>query len=198
MNFDKLNLGCGSNFVKGWLNIGLLRKRKFPRNVVKEKDGAFILNCNLTKKFPACVDVQYTYASHFIEHLAFQQAKRLLKKIYEVTQEGGVLRLTFPDLELWIKNYYENDTSFFLRYQSLYLGRELKTKGEIFMSQVHGFGHKWCYDFETMKHVLGNIGFVGIQKKLAFNSVIPDIDQLEPNNAGRLLETAYVECFKSS
>jgi len=71
-----------------------------------------------------------------------------------------------------------------------------KTKGEIFMSQVHGWEHKWNYDFESMKHVLEKVGFSQTTKKKAFESSIPDIKEIEPYREIRIFETAYVEAIK--
>jgi len=200
MKIDKLNIGCGDNFVKDWLNIGLFPGR-LPPGLSKVK-GCLVLYADITYGFRRpfnehIKDVQYVYASHFIEHIAFKDARKFLKIINVVMQKGGVLRLSFPDLELWIKKYCEDDKEFFKTYKSTYLKTDkVKTKGEIFMSQVHNFGHKWCYDFESMEHILQLAGFKDIQKKDAFDSLIPEIKKLEPSEEGRLLESAYVECVK--
>jgi len=200
MGFEKLNIGCGTKIAQGWLNIGLFPEDEVPYNTVQENDGALLLNCDVTGGLPSYIDnVRYTYAGHFIEHLTWDQGIGFLSDIYRITRPRGVLRLVFPDLELWVKSYYENDMEFFDTYQTTYLqSQSVRTKGEIFMSQVHGFRHKWCYDFESIEHILRDAGFVDIEKKFALDSSIPDIDKVEPRSPGRLLESAYVECVKGN
>ncbi len=64
------------------------------------------------------------------------------------------------------------------------------------MSHLYTFGHKWGYDFESMKEKLQQLGFSHITKENPFDSLIPQIEELEPKTKGRLLETSYVEAKK--
>jgi len=197
--FDKLNIGCGFYFIKGWLNIGIFPKKEIPYGAIRKINGASVFHFDITNEFPMKdSNVRYIYASHFIEHLSFKDGIKLLEKCYCLMENDAVMRLTFPDLELWVKNYYENNISFFEKYKSSIEKEnfQAQTKGEIFMSQVHGWGHKWNWDFESMKHILGKIGFRNIEKKEAFDSKILNIKEIEPSEKGRLLETAYVEAIK--
>jgi predicted SAM-dependent methyltransferase len=194
----KLNVGCGDDLISGWLNIGLSRDAAYGKITIKNE--ALVLNFDMTRELPIPENsVKYVYASHFIEHLTFQDGIAILQRCYKVMKKDGVIRLTFPDMELWINNYYENDLKFFERYRSLSLPGEKAvavTKGEIFMSQVHGWGHKWAYDFESMRHILEKAGFTQIGRKKVFESLIPEIKDIEPGPEGRLLETGYVEAVK--
>ena len=61
------------------------------------------------------------------------------------------------------------------------------------MAQCHGFGHKWNYDFESLKDIMEKAGFSKITKKAPLDSLMPEINELEPVNEGRVLETLYVE-----
>lgn len=198
--FNKLNIGCGSDYIKDWLNVGIFPEKEISYGMIKEISGAAVLHFDMTNKLPMKDgSVKYIYASHFIEHLNFEEGVKLLERCYDLMRSGAVIRLTFPDLELWVRNYCENNTDFFEKYKNYFLKNkspEVKTKGEIFMSQVHGWGHKWNWDFESMKHILGEIGFNNIEKKEAFDSDIPNIKGIEPRGEGRLLETIYVEAIK--
>jgi predicted SAM-dependent methyltransferase len=196
-NIDKLNIGCGDNLIKGWLNIKLTR---YNYGFIKIKNEVKILNFDMRFKLPlASNQIRYIYASHFIEHLTFEEGNSLLKECYTNMKKGGIIRLTCPDMELWIKKYHQNNKSFFKKYHKLALKDKkdiIKTKGEILMSQVHGFGHKWNYDFESLKHVLEDAGFKNVTRKKVFESSIPEIKQIEPCTKLRLLETLYVEAKK--
>jgi predicted SAM-dependent methyltransferase len=154
----------------------------------------------LTQTLPISSNsIKYIYASHFIEHLDFSEGITFLKQCYSMMMKGAIIRLTCPDLELWIKKYYENDISFFNNYKSFFsigIHPLVKTKGNIFMSQVHNWGHKWNYDFDSMRHLLQVVGFQKISKKSYHDSMIPEIRTIEPYDEGRKLETLYVEAQK--
>jgi len=199
-NVKKLNVGCGERIIKGWLNVGLFNHEEHPYGKIKIKDGAEVLNFDMTKELPIRKgSIEYIYSSHFIEHITFRQGMKFLERCFYYLKEGGIIRITFPDLELWVKNYYENNHIFFKKYKSIFRGGAesiLETKGEIFMSQIHNQNHKWNYDFESMKHILEKAGFSQIEKKRAFESCIQDIYDIEPGWMGRLMETCYVEAKK--
>tara|TARA_Y100000034_G_scaffold110233_1_gene142206 strand:- start:105 stop:779 length:675 start_codon:yes stop_codon:yes gene_type:complete len=184
--FDKLNIGCGQDLIPGWLNIGLFTHKKYPYGLIFKKLGSDLLKFNLSRKIPIKRNsISYIYASHFIEHLSPQDGIKFINSSYNYLKKGGIIRLTFPDLELWIKNYQKNNLSFFKRYNSFYSNNN-KTKG----------GHKWTYDFESISYLLKKAGFSQIKRKKAFDSLIPKIKLIEPNRPGRLLETCYVEAIK--
>jgi predicted SAM-dependent methyltransferase len=197
---DKLNFGCGSDFIDGWLNIGLFNQSEIPYGIIARKNGALVLNLDVTAGLPVEENsIIYAYASHFIEHLSFKEGRLFLERCYKHMRQGGIIRLTFPDLELWVAKYYENDGQFFERYRSIFLGgvtAQARTKGEIFMSQVHNWGHQWGYDFESISHILSMAGFSQVSRRKVHESAIPDIENLEPISEGRLLETADVEATK--
>ncbi|MBD3248764.1 hypothetical protein GF336_01850 [Candidatus Woesearchaeota archaeon] len=125
------------------------------------------------------------------------QAINFLKSCYDAMQKGGKIRLPFPDLELWARKYLENDRDFLDTYHKTYLSnKDLKTRGEIFMSHVHGFGHKFAWDLESVKDILERAGFSNITVKNNRESDLPNIDEIESDRPGRILETKYVEAEK--
>jgi len=198
---DRLNIGCGDHCIRDWLNISLWRNEEIPYGTTKKIRGAVVLHFDVTNGLPLPRNsVKYVYASHFIEHLKFQEGIKFLKRCHKVMKKDGIIRLTFPDLEMWIRNYYEDNMKFFRDYSRLVKPYNeisgLKTKGEIFMSQVHNWGHKWNYDAESMKHILEKAKFRETETRKMFESRIPDIRKIEPSNPTRLLETAYVEAVK--
>ena len=194
-SLKKLNIGCGTDIIPGWINID--KFNGMGHGSVNTKNGAIVLNFNMLDELPLSGCIDTIYSSHFIEHLSFQDAATFLKRCHKYMKKGGTIRLAFPDLELWINKYIQGDMNFFRKYKSLYLqGTGAETKGEIFIGQIHGWDHKWCYDYESMKHILSAAGFSGISRKKAFSSSIPDIRKIEPDREGRLMESCYVEAKK--
>jgi len=198
---DRLNVGCGINFVENWINIGLFDIPGGIYSLSKTKNQTLIIHFDMTQEFPINPNkIRYIFAAHFIEHLNFSQGINFLRNCYKVMRKNGIIRLNFPDLELWSKKYYENDLSFFKKYYDFSKNisglPELRTKGEIFMSQVHWWDHKWCYDFDSIKDILERAGFSNIARKKVFESSLPDIKKLESDAPDRILETIYVEAEK--
>jgi predicted SAM-dependent methyltransferase len=201
---DRINFGCGRDLMEGWVNIALFAEEIVPYGVfVRREKGILLLHFDAKKEFPFPDNqIQYLYASHFIEHLDFLEGLAFLSRCYRVMRRGGLIRLVCPDLELWVKKYIESDTDFFNTYKDLYYSEininyiPIKTKGEIFSSQVCGFGHKWCYDFESIKDVMERIGFANVSIKSPSESLMPDIKEIESKNRGRAFESIYVESEK--
>jgi predicted SAM-dependent methyltransferase len=194
-NESRLNIGCGDDLVAGWVNIDFDPAISYGK--VTYKEGILVLNFDMHDDLVLDNCIDQIYSSHFIEHITFEDAIIFLKKCYGYLRKGGVIRLSFPDLELWTKKYLQNDKEFLNKYKSIYLSNpNIKTKGEIYMSQVHGYGHRWSYDYESIEHILRIAGFSKISRKNAHESRIQDIDLVEPYRKGRLMESCYIEAIK--
>ena len=110
---------------------------------------------------------------------------------------GGIIRLTTPDLELWIYNYHKKRSCFFKSFYRLAPSKpDLKTNGEILIGQAYGWGHKWLYDFESLKRLLEEAGFKSVLKKKHLSSLINEIELIEPVSKLRKMETMYIEAKK--
>jgi predicted SAM-dependent methyltransferase len=197
--YSNLNIGCGYAPIENWLNIGLFGERDIPYGFIRKRNNCDVLHFDVKARLPIKNEsVKYIFAAHFIEHLRYNNGILVLKLMFNYLEKGGVLRITFPDLQIWAANYYLNNSSFFEEYRTKYLKHEtmIKTNAEIFMSQVHGHGHLWGYDFESMKHFLEMIGFMDVQKKKISESSIPGIEEIEKAAVIRDFETCYVEALK--
>jgi predicted SAM-dependent methyltransferase len=184
----KLNLGCGGNLLYGYLNIGFEDGRP---------DSDIYLNHDLSKSIPAndnSVDVIYN--CHFLEHLNYQEGIQFLCNSHLAMKEGAIMRILVPDLELWCIKYLQHDRAFLDDYRNSYLGDSYPTDASIFMGMLHNHGHKMGWDYETLEYWLHKIGFRNIQQTKYRESLLPDIDKLEPVDIGRELESLCVECFK--
>jgi SAM-dependent methyltransferase len=45
------------------------------------------------------------YASHVLEHLYFEEGKRLIREAFRVLDAGGILRVVVPDLNTIVQEY---------------------------------------------------------------------------------------------
>ncbi len=188
MSKSKLNLGCGGNLIKGYLNIGFDDGRL---------DSESYLNHDLSKNIPVednSVDIIYN--SHFLEHLNYFEALNFLSNCYNVMKKNGIMRILVPDLELWCLKYLQHDRNFLDTYRNSYLSKEYPTDGLIFMGMLHNHGHKMGWDYQSLKYWLLHFRFRSINQKRYRDSDIDEIDVLEPINDGRELESLCVECYK--
>lgn len=200
-----VHVGCGDILAPGWLNIGLFQHSDRPYGeVIQDENGAYVINADVADgisrvvKEEACIEK--IYASHFIEHIDFHEGIEFIADCYRVLKPGGILRVSFPDLEIWVKNYYEGRMDFFERYKSHFLKDRFsiaQTKGQIMMAQIHNWGHCWAYDFESMYQVMESAGFAKIRRCEVHESQIEDIVEVEPDCESRTMESCYVEATKS-
>ena len=120
----KLHLGCGLNTPDGWLNVDgswnarlarytnlrrLLRAlRLVPKDVLNTPWSGKIYFHDLRKPLPfSKSSFTVVYASHLLEHLYLEEAKRLLLECYRVLSPGGVLRMVVPDLNAIVQDYIQ-------------------------------------------------------------------------------------------
>lgn len=199
--FTRFHLGCGRHFIPGYLNIDLVKEAETGKIYqAGDKKGAFFLSYDLSNGIPGYDNsLDVIYHCHFLEHLAYRQAIRLLRHAGLRLKPGGRMRVVVPDLELWIENYHRNQTSFFDAYRRQVLGDDLDlyaTKGSVFMGMLHNWGHRCGYDFETLEWLLKKSGFTNIRRRLFQESSIPEIAIVEPYTALRGMESLCVECEK--
>lgn len=200
--YKKFHLGCGTIFIPSYLNIGWwphLGEGTLYANP-NGVEGAVLYNHDLVQGIPAADNsLEVVYHSHLLEHLTNVEGIEFTKACYRVLQPGGILRILVPDLELWSRNYIGNNQFFFDEYlrDGLANDKELyPTNGAIFMGMLHNHGHKMGYDLDTLKNILGKVGFERIRRTMVQDSDLPDIAIVEPYFPLKALESLCVECYK--
>lgn len=141
-----INLGCGNNPIKGWLN--------FDSCTI---DG--VLCWDLSRGIPLDDNsVDYVYSEYFIEHLTSHQGVVLFKEIYRVLKQGGVVRTAMPDLSYLIQKYQSEDWR-----KQAWLEQEayaqIKTPAQMLNTALRDWGHQWVYDADEAAHLSLQSGF---------------------------------------
>jgi len=100
----KLNLGCGKDIKKGFVNIDF-----------KEIDGVDIdIVTDLSKNIPINDrDAEFIYCSHVIEHFSWVEGELFIRECYRCLDQGGRLRILWPDYKGIMTAYVNNDHSYF-------------------------------------------------------------------------------------
>lgn len=94
----KMQIGCGSNYLEGWLNTDL-----------NSNDKVAFLDAGT--KFPVKSDTfNYVYSEHLFEHLRVEQQLNMLEESFRILKKGGVMRIATPSLEFLFKLYANPNT----------------------------------------------------------------------------------------
>ncbi len=198
----RFHLGCGVNFLRGWLNINFWkhldqgRLYSSPNNI----EGTTLLNHDLRLGIPTDNNkLDAIYHSHLLEHLTYFEGLEFLQKCYAALKSGGIHRLIVPDLEAFARAYLTQESFLLDKYKEYVLSdnRDLyQTKASIFMGMLHNHDHKCGYDWETLQWALERTGFKRIRKVLFQESDLPDIIAIEVYSPLRAIESICVECYK--
>lgn len=192
MDFVKINLGCGSQVIDGWINVDYSLGAHFMKiplfRALNRKLKLFALDWspsivlhNITKKFPwddKSVDV--IYSSHALEHLTKEQGADCLMECHRVLKKGGVIRIVVPDLAVVVNDYTSGNLagSDFLETLGCVYTPSKSLKNILWPSQQIPHLHKCMYDQKSLIAIMDTLGFE-VQPQSAFDSAIKDIRLIE-------------------
>jgi predicted SAM-dependent methyltransferase len=200
----KVNLGCGLAVAPGWINIDgslnalvanwpkilyPLAYRMTGAKCYYTKDvycdllgGNKFIHHDLSAGIPLNNAVaDYTFSSHFLEHLFPRDAEHLLAEMYRVLKVGGIARISVPDLEFAVSRYVVGEKErmltqyFFVDDEDNYYSR-----------------HKYMYDFSMMEILLLRTGFREVRRSSFGQGHVPDINILD----NRPEDSLFVEAIK--
>jgi hypothetical protein len=180
MNKIRLNLGCGTRLIDGFVNIDGAKSLWLVKLPLLKSILAFLgfrkakLDHGLTK------DITYMhlpyglkrfkenssdriYSSHFLEHLKKEDAEILLSEIFRILDSKGVTRIVVPDAPIYCKKYLE-DTNNAIRDKRF----TTEYRDTLFDSLVGGWhknilnSHLFFWDTPSLCAELKRKGFVDI------------------------------------
>lgn len=140
--------------------------------------------------------LDWVYAEHLIEHVPLPIAVRWLKEVRRVLAPGGLLRLTTPDLAVYVEGY--GGGGFFAKHRRrlamVRVGSPMPARRAFMINQIfYHFGHRWIYDADELRFVLGEAGFDAEQITLCGfrTGTRPDVADLDTSM--RSDESIYIE-----
>ncbi len=190
-----LQYGCGLCAPDGWLNfdaswtlrferlpvVGRLYTKNatpFPKSV---RYGDIVKGLNLPQE--SCSGI---YASHVLEHLAYQDCRTALRNTNRLLKRDGLFRLVVPDLQNAAERYVEAlrlDSSdagpTFLDVTGLGRRSRSHSWASLIYSWLASSAHLWMWDYPAMKHELREAGFRNIRKCAAGDSRDPMFSLVE-------------------
>ena len=176
-----LNVGSGSNYLEGFVNIeGNFARRKEMwldlRNGLPYGDGS----------------VDGIYACHVLEHFYLDELRGILKECRRVLKEGGGLRLLVPSLEQAAAAYAAGKKEWFGDFPASF-----QSLGGRFFNFVFCDGqHRCAFDFSFFNELLSEAGFREIQMSAPGKSLVFSPDQvsvMERRSDGILATSLVVE-----
>ena len=179
-NAKILNVGCGPHFNKNFINLDYwwMPEIEICWDIVK-------------KKYPIPDNsLEGIYTEHCLEHIPFGSFNENCKEFFRMLKSSGHVRIIMPDGELYLDIYQErkNGGKKEMPYEDGYITPMARING-IFRNH----GHLFIYDFQTVKKILGEIGFMDIKKETyrsgRMSALLIDTDW-------RADESLYVEATK--
>lgn len=139
MRSTKLNLGCGNDYRKGWVNVD------FDKSI--KADFYF----DLREKFPLDNNkFEYVLAQDVLEHFTKQDSHGFVAEIHRILKVGGKLELRVPNLYDIFDRFYDKPESLML-----FIYGDTK-KGEL-------GAHKFGYTRASLTNLLKSHGFENIK-----------------------------------
>lgn len=133
--FEQIHYGCGRYYLPGWLNVDIIASG--PENY---------MYVDLTSRHPFPDNsFQFGFSEDFIEHIDQASSLLFLEEVHRTFRTGGILRLTFPVLDVVLKKHFS----------SICFEGFLKGKEEAFDS----LGHIHFYSRDSLALVADHIGF---------------------------------------
>jgi len=193
-----LQIGCGLNPIPGWLNTDLL----------PHKPGVAYLDATRPLPLPDA-SFDYIYSEHLIEHLDYEDGRKLIFECARVLKRGGKLRIATPDLQFLIDLYANSQLSEtqrryiefeYRRYMPRY---ETRQKAVVFNNFMHAWRHRFVYDEDTLRELLRKAHFNRIMRYRVGQSDDTTLRSLEHHGAViseefNALETMCFEATRNS
>jgi predicted SAM-dependent methyltransferase len=223
--YTHINVGAShEEMIPNWLAITIwggayegLEELKTENDITiyrHDDFGGDVINHNVNIGLPfEDSSVEVIFSSHFIEHLTFEEGLNFIKECHRVLKPNGILRIVCPDIMIWIdKVYNAKDIEFFEIYKNAIdvdywencvynVKDKIKTNIQVLNSMIYNWGHKWMWDFESLKTELESVGFGSIEQMEHLKSNIPIIEKIETRLSNdkieaRNLESMFVEAKK--
>jgi predicted SAM-dependent methyltransferase len=160
----KLQLGCGTNVLPGWINtdstpppladyLDFTKRLPFP-------DGSF----------------DAVFCEHTVEHIAKPMARAVFGEVFRILRSGGAFRVVTPALENFCRMALEpqsETTQKYLAFVRRYLGDPNATIADAINKIFYGHGHQHIYTVEELGGMLQQVGFGNLRLMKAGSYVNP-------------------------
>lgn len=209
----RINVGCGTTPIPGWLNFDnspTVRLARVPwlcealawAGAIGQEQLHFahaaraegIGWADATRRIPVPdASASVVYSSHMLEHLDRQEARQFLAEARRVLRKDGVIRLVVPDLRRLATRYVEAGGGADGFVEATLLGRERPrgVVGRLKHLALGDRGHAWMYDATSLAALLTAEGFSNARELPPGTTRMPDPGALDLHE--RADESVYIE-----
>lgn len=194
----KLNIGCGTSAIEGWVNIDNspsipLSRLPFGKRIFRTPDWPRgVRRADVRKRIPfPDSSVLCIYSSHTFEHFTFEESRAVARECFRVLRPGGILRIVVPDLGILVRDYIAGTADPMASHR--FISRLLLTASirDILHPGAH---HKQMFDASSLVHMLQGAGFPAPEVSAFGSSRIAEIAEIELES--RRSESLYVEATR--
>jgi predicted SAM-dependent methyltransferase len=147
---------------------------------------------DLNKPLPiASNSVGGIFTEHCLEHLPLATTRKVLSEFHRIMMPGAPLRVSVPDGELYIRRYADGEAMPFWEQET---GTDSDwTQMQSVNLLFYGHGHRYIYDFQTLRRFLAEAGFAKIERS---DFRIGRDPRLLIDQDARRCESLYIEATK--
>jgi len=194
----KLNIGCGTSAIEGWVNIDnspsiLLSRLPLGRRIFRTPDWPRgVRRADVRKGIPFLdSSVSIVYSSHTFEHFTYDESCVVTRECFRVLKPGGILRIVVPDLGIMVRDYLADIADPMASHR--FVSRLLLTTSvrDILHAGAH---HKQMFDARSLCYMLQAAGFPAPELSAFGSSRIAEIAKIELES--RRSESLYVEAVR--
>lgn len=175
--------------------------------------GDIYLNARKKLPFPDN-SIDYIFSEHFLEHLHYKEAIKLLAELYRITKTEGIIRISVPDLEKMSKIYLTKDREYLIKFFNLLKritpkkyfewakNRTTLLPAEYININFYTFDHLYAWDSELLRQNLLSLGFKNIKfykPRQSANKELKNIErhgQMDPLDKELSKDTLCIEATK--
>jgi len=202
--------GCGLSCPDGWQNFDAsptLRLQRLPLIGPLFKRGATVFPDqvrygDILAGLPiADGTADGVYASHVLEHLAYDEFWAALRNTFRLLKPGGLFRLVVPDLDVRARAYVDKlgrgdaeANSWFMRASTL--GAESRKRGAVgtLRAALGHNAHLWMWDEPSLTAALRKAGFTDVRRCCFNDSADGAFRLVEEESRFRDAATGLEEC----
>ncbi len=177
-----VHLGCGYRPKQDWINVDQARG--------PEVQVVWDLRRGLPFADESCAAI---FSEHFIEHVTKEDAANLLSECQRALQPGGVLRISTPDAELFLRAYAGDRQ--FLAHPGFTQPVDTPVDRVNYMMREYG-QHLWSYDEELLRLMFERAGFTQVIRQRFGVSAHPRMNNIDFDE--REFESLYLEGIKTA